>query len=99
MRTKSVFEKIYAEVEKIPKGKVSTYGEIAKKVGTTSKVVGWALHRNPNPSSIPCHRVVYKNGFLSHGFAFGGIAKQKEKLQKEGIKIIKNQVRLPKKKQ
>ena len=97
MKVKSVFEKIYKEVENIPKGKIATYGEIAKKVGTTPKVVGWALHRNPRPTLIPCHRVVYKNGDLSSGYAFGGIAKQKKRLQEEGIKIVKNQVVMPKK--
>lgn len=81
----NVFERIYNEVKKIPKGKVATYGEIAKRVGTTPRVVGFALHRNPDPKTIPCHRVVFKGGRLSPGYAFGGIEKQKKKLESEGI--------------
>ena len=79
------FDKIYGEVKKIPRGKVSTYGEIARKAGTTPRVVGFALHQNPDPKNIPCHRVVFKGGRLSPGYAFGGIDKQKYTLKKEGV--------------
>lgn len=82
-----VFERIYEEVKKIPKGNVGTYGEIARKVGTTPRVVGFALHQNPDPKNIPCHRVVFKDGSLSKGFAFGGELAQRDKLRKEGVKI------------
>ncbi|MGB9637234.1 MAG: MGMT family protein [Microgenomates group bacterium] len=78
-----VFESIYEEVKKIARGKVATYGEIAKKVGTTPKVVGFALHRNPDPKTIPCHRVVFKDGSLSSGYAFGGKSAQEKKLRQE----------------
>lgn len=78
-----IFEKIYEEVKKIPKGKVSTYGEIARKIGTTPRVVGFALHKNPDPKNIPCHRVVFKDGSLSKSYAFGGIKEQKKKLEEE----------------
>lgn len=87
-----VFERIYEEVKKIPKGKVATYGEIAKKVGTSPKVVGFALHQNPDPKDIPCHRVVFKDGSLSPGYVFGGIGKQKELLLSEGIKFENDRV-------
>lgn len=80
-----VFEKIYEEVKKIPRGQTATYGEIAKRVGTTPKVVGFALHQNPDPKNIPCHRVVFKDGSLSPGYVFGGIGKQKELLEKEEV--------------
>lgn len=80
-----IFDKVYAEVKKIPRGQTTTYGEIAKRVGTTSKIVGFALHRNPDPKNIPCHRVVFKDGGLSLGYVFGGIGKQKELLEKEGV--------------
>jgi len=79
-----VFDRIYQEVKKIPKGKTATYGEIAQKAGTTPRVVGFALHKNPNPKKIPCHRVVFKNGSLSKSYAFGGAKRQKELLLKEG---------------
>lgn len=83
--TSVVFTKIYEEVKKIPKGKVATYGEIGRKVGTTSRVVGFALHQNPDPKNIPCHRVVFKDGSLSPGYVFGGVDKQKQLLRDEGV--------------
>ncbi len=61
-----------------------TYGEIARKAGTIPRVVGFALHKNPDSKNIPCHRVVFKDGSLSPGYIFGGIGKQKELLEKEG---------------
>lgn len=80
-----IFDRIYEEVKKIPKGEVATYGAIAKKAGTTPKVVGFALHQNPDSKNIPCHRVVFKDGSLSPGYVFGGMGKQQEKLEHEGI--------------
>lgn len=82
-----IFAKIYQQVKKIPRGKVVTYGEIAGKVGTTPRVVGFALHKNPDPKNIPCHRVIFKDGSLSPGYAFGGESAQREKLRQEGVKI------------
>jgi methylated-DNA-protein-cysteine methyltransferase-like protein len=79
----SVFKKIYLEVRKIKKGKTKTYGEIAKIVGTTPRVVGFALHKNPDPENIPCHRVIFKDGSLSNSYAFGGRKAQEKKLRDE----------------
>lgn len=79
----NIFEKIYEEVKKIPLGETKTYGEIAKKVNTTPRVVGFALHKNKDPINIPCHRVVFKDGAASDGYAFGGKKAQMEKLQNE----------------
>ena len=79
----NLFEKIYLEVKKIPKGEVRSYSYIAKQVNTTPRVVGFALHKNKDPENIPCHRVVYKDGSLSNGYAFGGINAQKKKLDME----------------
>ena len=84
---KNTFEKIYNVVKKIPKGMVSNYGTIALLAGNSrwSRVVGYALHVNPNPALIPCHRVVTKNGSLSPAFAFGGENQQRKLLENEGI--------------
>ena len=82
-----IFERIYEEVKKIPKGEVATYGAIAKKAGTTPRVVGFALHKNPDPKNIPCHRVVFKDGSLSQSHAFEGINKQKQRLVDEGVRV------------
>lgn len=51
----------------MPAGKITTYGDIAKYIGlpNCSRMVGKILHNNPDPSTIKCHRVVFKNGRLS----------------------------------
>ncbi len=83
------FEKIYQIVAKIPKGKVMTYKQVADKLGLENpRIVGFALHKNNDPQRIPCHRVLHADGSLARGYAFGGIRKQKEKLEKEGIIFI-----------
>lgn len=81
------FELVYEAVKSIPAGKVATYGQIAKIIGQPrkSKIVGWALHSNPSPGVIPCHRVVNRNGELSGAFAFGGPDEQRRLLESEGI--------------
>ena len=83
----SVFERIYEVVCKIPKGKVATYGQVATLAGNPrwARVVGYALHNNPAPGVIPCHRVVNREGRVAEAFAFGGGATQRELLEKEGI--------------
>jgi len=93
----NTFEKIYKVVAKIPKGKVTTYGIIAKKIGISNpRVVGYALHVNKNPDSVPCHRVVNKEGELAKGYAFGGLGIQKQLLEQEGIKFTGERVDLSK---
>ena len=83
----NTFEKIYEEVKKIPAGKVATYGQIALMAGNPhwSQIVGYALHANPEPGIIPCHRVVNKEGKLAKSFAFGGDNIQRETLKNEGV--------------
>jgi methylated-DNA-protein-cysteine methyltransferase-like protein len=82
-----VFEEIYKIVRKIPAGKVFTYGEIARRLKVSPRLVGNALHQNPNPEKIPCHRVVFKDGRLALGYAFGGAKEQRRKLLLEGVKF------------
>lgn len=83
----SAFEKIYTVVSKIPKGKVATYGQIALLAGNPhwARVVGYALHQNPKPFIIPCHRVVNREGKIAESFAFGGGDVQRQILEDEGI--------------
>lgn len=83
------FELIYEQVRRIPRGKVATYGQIAMLAGNPrwSRVVGYALHANPDPVGIPCYRVVDRIGRLSEAFVFGGVNKQKERLQMDGIEV------------
>ena len=86
----NTFEKIYEAVRKIPKGKVATYGQIAALAGNPrwSQVVGYALHVNPDPNSIPCHRVVNRFGEVSRAFVFGGENAQVELLKGEGVQFL-----------
>ncbi len=83
----TVFEKIYDIVMKIPEGKVATYGQVALLAGNPrwARVVGYALHNNPAPGIIPCHRVVNREGRTAAAFVFGGGEVQREMLEKEGI--------------
>ena len=96
--SKNYFENVYDLVKKVPKGKVVTYGEIARAIGNPkmSRQVGWALHVNPKPGVIPCHRVVNRFGELSSAFAFGGVNRQAELLREEGVEVIDNKVDLNK---
>ena len=83
----NTFEKIYEVVKGIPKGKVATYGQVALLAGNPrwSRVVGYALHNNPEPQVIPCHRVVNREVRLAPAFAFGGEKIQRQLLESEGI--------------
>lgn len=84
------FAKIYEVVRQIPKGKVCTYGMVAALAGNPrwSRVVGYALHGNPEPGKIPCHRVVDRNGMVSRAFAFGGENMQIDLLKQEGVAFV-----------
>ena len=81
------FELIYEQVKRIPRGKVATYGQIAALAGNPrwSRVVGYALHVNPEPGVIPCHRVVNREGRTSPAFAFGGMDMQAKLQREEGV--------------
>lgn len=80
-------EKVYAFLRTVPAGKVVTYGQIAAHLGNPrlARFVGNALHHNPAPETIPCHRVVDRNGRVAAHFAFGGGAAQRRLLESEGI--------------
>ena len=84
-------EKVYEFLLTIPKGNVVTYGQIAEYLGNKklARLVGNVLHNNPDEIKYPCYKVVNSKGCLSISFAFGGIEKQKEKLEKEGI-VVEN---------
>ena len=86
----TAFDMIYAVVRRIPRGCVCTYGRIAEIAGNPrwSRVVGYALHVNPDPEHIPCHRVVNRHGEVSSAFAFGGENRQFELLTGEGVAFL-----------
>ena len=89
---KGFFDLVYGVVKQIPKGKVASYGQVARICGQPrmARQVGWALHQNPSQSEIPCHRVVNRTGFLAGAFAFGGADSQKKLLENEGVAVDGN---------
>lgn len=86
-------DKVYETVRRVPRGKVTTYGQVARLIEQPRKArfVGYAMHGNPDPwdceaqTGIPCHRVVFKDGRLAPGFAFGGLDEQRARLEAEGV--------------
>lgn len=96
--TDSKTKRIYDAVKKIPKGKVATYSQVAEMAGNRKmcRAVGNALHKNPEPDSIPCYRVVNAKGELSGEFAFGGSGAQQKLLEKDGIEVADGKVDLEK---
>ena len=91
-------KRIYEAVKRIPKGRVATYAQVAEAAGDRkmARAVGNALHKNPDPSSIPCHRVVNAKGELAGEYAFGGAWKQAERLMEEGVQVVDGKVDLKK---
>ncbi len=85
-------------VSQIPKGKVATYGQVATLAGNKrwARVVGYALHNNPDQSKIPCHRVVNREGKVAKAFVFGGENEQTRLLQNEGVDVKDGKVDLEK---
>ncbi|MCL5094015.1 MAG: MGMT family protein [Patescibacteria group bacterium] len=83
---------VYDIVRKIPPGKTLSYLEVAELAGSPKafRAVGNALHNAP--PSVPCHRIVAKCGKLASNFGKGGIKKQKELLEKEGVKVINGKI-------
>lgn len=83
------FEAVYEFVKTVPQGKVVTYGDVARAIGNprASRQVGWALHNNPYFGVVPCHRVIFADGSLTQGFAFGGADVQRSLLQGEGVEV------------
>ena len=83
--------RVFAVVRRIPAGKVATYGQVGRMIGAprAARYVGYALHGNPEPGTdpgcIPCHRVVFKDGRMATGFAFGGPDEQRKMLAAEGV--------------
>ena len=91
-------KRIYEAVKRIPRGRVATYAQVAEAAGNKkmARAVGNALHKNPDPGNIPCHRVVNAKGELAGAFAFGGAGVQAGLLEAEGVEVIGDKVDLDK---
>ncbi|MDA1079927.1 MAG: MGMT family protein [bacterium] len=85
---------LFRLVAKIPRGKVTTYGELGRALGFHARLVGRLLHTNNDPLNTPCHRVVRSSGELAGGYAFGGPNIQKNLLESEGIVFQKQKIDL-----
>ena len=94
MNSKDFFQKVYEVVKMIPSGRVSTYGLIAKYLGSakSSRVVGYAMNASHQNSDIPAHRVVNRLGILTGKHHFSGTTLMKNLLESEGVKIQNDRV-------
>jgi methylated-DNA-protein-cysteine methyltransferase-like protein len=90
----SFFERVYAIARQIPFGRVTSYGAIAKALGTarSARMVGWAMNASHNQDDIPAHRVVNRKGLLTGKFHFDGTNLMQQLLENEGIKVVDNQI-------
>ena len=88
------FERVYAVARQIPYGKVTSYGAIAKTLGTarSSRMVGWAMNASHNRDDIPAHRVVNRKGLLTGKQHFDGTNLMQQLLENEGIEVVDNQI-------
>lgn len=88
------FERVYEVARLIPYGKITSYGAIAKALGTvrSARMVGWAMNASHNLEDVPAHRVVNRKGLLSGKHHFGGTNVMQQLLESEGIKVVDNQI-------
>ncbi|HET7361825.1 MAG TPA: MGMT family protein [Salinimicrobium sp.] len=94
MRETSFFEKVYEVVKKIPPGRVTSFGAIAKALGAakSARMVGWAMNNASKMEDVPAHRVVNRNGLLTGKHHFGGTFAMQQLLEAEGVVVKNDQV-------
>lgn len=88
------FERVYSIVRQIPEGKVTSYGAIARALGTarSARMVGWAMNASHTLEDVPAHRVVNRKGLLTGKIHFDGTNLMQQLLENEGIKVVDNQI-------
>ena len=93
-KDQNFFYKVYEVARLIPYGRVTSYGAIARYLGTSrsARMVGWAMNASYNMEDIPAHRVVNKNGILTGKHHFQGTNLMQQLLENEGIEIVNNQI-------
>lgn len=91
---KGFFQRVYEVVKQVPYGRVTTYGAIAKSLGTAraARMVGWALNASHTNLDVPAHRVVNRQGLLTGKHHFQGKNLMQQLLENEGIQIENNQI-------
>lgn len=94
MSNENFFERVYTVARQIPYGKVTSYGAIAKALGSgrSARMVGWAMNASHNREDIPAHRVVNRKGLLTGKLHFDGTNLMQQLLENEGIEVIDNQI-------
>ncbi|HKL34972.1 MAG TPA: MGMT family protein [Salegentibacter sp.] len=94
MEEKNFFERVYEVARQIPKGKITSYGAIAKSIGAakSARMVGYAMNSAKDLEDVPAHRVVNRNGLLTGKSHFGDHSAMQEVLATEGIKVKDNKV-------
>ena len=96
MQNDDFFQMVFEVARLIPKGRVTSYGAIAKYLGAarSARMVGWAMHAAPSQKKkVPAHRVLNRNGELTGKHHFATPFMMKELLEKEGIKVVKDKVK------
>lgn len=88
------FERVYEVTRQIPYGKVTSYGAIAKALGSgrSARMVGWAMNAAHDLDDVPAHRVVNRKGLLTGKHHFEGTNLMQQLLESEGIKVTDNQI-------
>ena len=96
MKSDELSQKVLDYLTTIPKGKVVTYKQVAEYLGNKglARIVGNILHKNPDGDKYPCYKVLNSKGELTEAFVFGGKNVQRERLEKDGIKVIDGKVDL-----
>ncbi len=89
-----MIQKVYSLLMRIPRGKVTTYGELARFAGLHPRTVGMLMRKNKDPIKIPCYKVVRSDGSLGGYSAKGGIKTKTKLLRKDGITIKKGKINL-----
>lgn len=94
MEKGNFFEQVYEVVRKIPEGRVTSYGAIARFLGSggSARMVGWAMNNASKLSDVPAHRVVNRNGMLTGKHHFPGTHLMQHLLEEEGIEVKSDKV-------
>lgn len=94
-KNENFFEKVYEVVKLIPYGRVTSYGAIAKYIGSpqAGRMVGWAMNKSfSSKNLLPAHRVVNRNGLLTGKVHFGDPGLMQQLLENENIKVVNDQI-------
>lgn len=94
MKKQNFFDDVYEVVKLIPSGRVTSYGAIARYLGTglTARMVGWAMNAAHTNDDVPAHRVVNRNGLLTGKHHFSTANQMQDLLEAEGVPVKKDKI-------